>query len=140
MNSSQNKIISRVFHNILQKTELYAQIPYHSVHDWLSPPTILTPEEALSNEEIVQVITEEEKEKENGNIESDNSQKNSDSTIINEDMSDHLEKVLAYCQNHPDHFSKNEVSMLRRINMKIDDENEIIVPQHMAKSLTKVTN
>ncbi|KAK0160472.1 hypothetical protein PV328_007880 [Microctonus aethiopoides] len=125
MNSSEKKMIPRVFHSILQNTESYAQISFDSLLDWLNPPTILTPEEALSNEEMMRIIAEEEREKEN---DSDN---DSDPSISNEDVSDYLKEVLAYCKKHPDHFSKDEISVLLRINMRILNKTEHIVTQQL---------
>ncbi|KAK0091309.1 hypothetical protein PV326_003420, partial [Microctonus aethiopoides] len=123
MNLPENRILPRVFHSILQNTESYAQISYDSVLDWLNPPTILTPEEALSNEEIMQVIAEEERE--------NDSDDDSDPSITNEDVGEHLKEVLAYCKKHPDHFSKDEISILLRINTRILNKAEHIVTQQL---------
>ncbi|KAK0169767.1 hypothetical protein PV328_010408 [Microctonus aethiopoides] len=128
MNSFKNKKLSRSFHRILQNTESYQQISYDSVLDWLNPPTILTPEEALSNEEIMQVIAEEEREKENAHNDSDY---DSDPSISNVDVGDHLKEVLAYCKKHPDHFSKDEIFILLRINTRILNKTEHIVTQQL---------
>ncbi|KAK0168148.1 hypothetical protein PV327_001976 [Microctonus hyperodae] len=128
MNLPENRILPRLFHSILQNTESYAQIAYDSVLDWLNPPTILTPEEALSNEEIMLVIAEEERGKESGESDSDN---DSDPSISNEDVGDHLKEILSYCKKHPDHFSKDEISMLLKINTRILNKAEHIVTQQL---------
>ncbi|KAK0180620.1 hypothetical protein PV327_002983 [Microctonus hyperodae] len=128
MDSSENKILSHLFHNILQNTEPYAQISYDSVLDWLNPPTILIPEKTFSNEEIMQIIAEEEREGENRENYSDN---DSDPSISHEDVGLHLKEVLAYCKKHPDHFSKDEISILLRINTRIVNKAEHIVTQQL---------
>ncbi|KAK0161691.1 hypothetical protein PV327_008110 [Microctonus hyperodae] len=128
MNSSENRMLSQSFHRILQNTESYARISYYSVLDWLNPTTTLTPEEALSNEEIMQVIAEEEREKENAESDSDN---DGDPSISNLDVSDYIKEVLAYCKKHPDHFSRDEISILLRINTRILNKTEHIVTQQL---------
>ncbi|KAK0083920.1 hypothetical protein PV325_007941 [Microctonus aethiopoides] len=119
---SEDGALPQLFHDILKHTESeYAPISYHSVQEWLNPPSLITPEEALSNEEVLQVIIEKE---DHGKMESKNINLNEERIITGTDVINYLEKILTYSLSHPNHFSNEDVDALRRINKSIMQETE----------------
>lgn len=120
---SEDGTLLQLFHYILKHTEYtYAPVSYHSVQEWLNPPKIMTPEETLSNEEILQVIVG--KEEENGKMESNNPNLSKETTITGTDVIDYLEKILTHSLSHPNYFPNDDVNALLRINKSIMQETE----------------
>ncbi|KAK0162620.1 hypothetical protein PV327_006385 [Microctonus hyperodae] len=76
------------------------------------------------DEEMTQVVVEDEIEQENEEMSSDERNENIDSTISHTDVINSLEKILAYTQIHPDHFSDEEITTLHRINERFKDQAE----------------
>lgn len=106
--STNNTTLPGVFYEMSQNAESYATKLYDSVQELLHPPNISTTEETLSNEEMMQVISEDEGEKGNNEIDCNNS---GNLTIPKKDIKNHLEKILSYCNKYPNHLSADEASI-----------------------------
>ncbi|KAK0177109.1 hypothetical protein PV328_001188 [Microctonus aethiopoides] len=109
--SSEDEILSNQFHAVLENTESYAAVSYDSIQEWLNPLTISTPEEVLSNEEMMQVIAEDEEEKENGKIGSEEN-KDENKNDVNNNCNSNISPGILDILNNNLRINSNQAEFL----------------------------